>query len=99
MPEKIEGILKRNQSTGRIQIPKKFRDGNVVVRSPNSTHVYQGRTVQGYFDTENPEVKPNFISFKKFGEDPEYYRVKGLLPFDMVHDLAQFSSNGGFCSV
>lgn len=88
----VSGLIELGEN-GKIRFPRKYRiDADKVFKTPDFTIVYQGEYVQ-FYNSKNPHLEPNFASFKIFGEDPEYYRIVGVEPYEMVHKIV---GSGGF---
>lgn len=79
----VEGTVDVGED-GWFELPDKYQDADkVVVRTPALTvDVKVGGKVDGFWfeddgGSSNPELSPDRVVLKEYGEDPEVYRVEG----------------------
>ena len=85
----VAGVIEVEDADGRIPLPEPYASADgIVFRDPSKTvDMPSGAPVDHfYFDPQpgqNPELAPDQITLKEYGEDAETYRIEGA---DKIQD-------------
>jgi hypothetical protein len=87
----VAGTIDIQDADGRYDLPDKYVDDKIVIRDPGTTvEVKIKPPVDWWYynpePSQNPELAPDRLSLKLFGEDPDVYRVDGVDQIDRTSD-------------
>ena len=93
--EDVAGTVVIQSEDGFFKLPRRYANADAIVyRDPSKTvDMPSGSPIEHfYFDPRediNPDLSPDRISLKVYGEDPEVYRVENPEAVDVPDDFEE----------